>query len=117
MAALTPYLSPGLVRSPHSLMGVSPATAGDVNAAAASEATARPRSLALTMDSLLFSGWPPSEIGRVRRPWPCGRCDSIMTPPRWVDDDGQLCPTRPCSTCERIKYLAGGTLRDLQGER
>ena len=24
-----------------------------------------------------------------------------MSPPRWVDDDGQLCPTRPCPECGR----------------
>ena len=25
-----------------------------------------------------------------------------MTPPRCVDADGQLCPTRPCPTCGRV---------------
>ena len=25
-----------------------------------------------------------------------------MTPPRWVDDDGQECPTRPCPRCGRV---------------
>jgi len=25
-----------------------------------------------------------------------------MTPPRWVDEDGQPCPTRPCPTCGRV---------------
>ena len=25
-----------------------------------------------------------------------------MTPPRWVDELGQPCPTRPCPTCGRV---------------
>jgi hypothetical protein len=25
-----------------------------------------------------------------------------MTPPRWVDEHGQPCPTRPCPTCGRV---------------
>jgi len=25
-----------------------------------------------------------------------------MSPPRWVDEDGQFCPTRPCPTCGRV---------------
>jgi hypothetical protein len=25
-----------------------------------------------------------------------------MSPPRWVDEDGQLCPTRLCPTCGRV---------------
>jgi hypothetical protein len=25
-----------------------------------------------------------------------------MSPTRWVDADGQLCPTRPCPTCGRV---------------
>ena len=25
-----------------------------------------------------------------------------MTPPRWVDEHGHPCPTRPCPTCGRV---------------
>jgi hypothetical protein len=25
-----------------------------------------------------------------------------MNPPRWVDEDGRLCPTRPCPVCGRV---------------
>ena len=25
-----------------------------------------------------------------------------VSPPRWVNDDGGLCPTRPCATCGRV---------------
>ena len=25
-----------------------------------------------------------------------------MAPPRWVDEHGQLCPTRPCPRCGRV---------------
>ena len=28
--------------------------------------------------------------------------EARMTPPRWVDEDGRLCPTRPCPTCGRV---------------
>ena len=25
-----------------------------------------------------------------------------MTPPPWTDEQGRLCPTRPCPTCRRV---------------
>ena len=37
-----------------------------------------------------------------------------MSPPRWVDEHGQPCPTRPCPTCGRaipIKRVHPSTAR------
>jgi hypothetical protein len=25
-----------------------------------------------------------------------------MSPPRWVDEQGRVCPTRPCPKCQRV---------------
>lgn len=40
-----------------------------------------------------------------------------MSPPRWVDEHGQPCPTRPCPTCKgvipikRWRFLRTGAIR------
>ena len=40
-----------------------------------------------------------------------------MSPPRWVDEHGEPCPTRPCPTCGRVIPINRWAVKTLPSQK